>query len=130
MGKKRKPLGASFFVSTRLRVGALGAAGLLGRHVGIGGHIAVHGLHRRIQKHVILARYSPRSRDIKTQHTPLAKEAMPATGLAIRENRPPRQVSTPITIIKPVRNREMRLSGAPLRAEPLMRLMARRMLTW
>ena len=78
---------------------------------------------------VILARYSPRSRDIKTQHTPLAKEAMPATGLAIRENRPPRQVSTPITIIKPVRNREMRLSGAPLRAEPLMRLIARRMLT-
>ena len=79
---------------------------------------------------VILARYSPRSRDIKTQHTPLAKEAMPATGLAIRENRPPRQVSTPITIIKPVRKREMRLSGAPLRAEPLMRLIARRMLTW
>ncbi len=33
---------------------------------------------------VILARYSPRSRDIRTQHTPLAKEAMPATGLAIQ----------------------------------------------
>ena len=72
---------------------------------------------------VILARYSPRSKDRRIKETAPAREPIPATGLAMREITPLTKPKTPRNIIKPVRKRGTRLSGTPLTAEAFTRLM-------
>ena len=84
MGKKRKPLGDFLLCIDAFTGWGLGAAGLLGRHVGIGGILLYMGCTGGYSSMVILARYSPRSRDIKNAAHAAGQEAMPATGLAIR----------------------------------------------
>ena len=57
--------------------------------------------------------------------TEAAREPRPAMGLPAREITPPKAPKIPKTISIPVRKPEIRLSGTPLRAVFLMRLMVR-----
>ena len=74
---------------------------------------------------VILLRYSLSSKEIRIMVAAAARALTPAKGEVIKETTPLNAPKMPKTIRKPVRNREIRLSGIPVTAVALMRLIAR-----